>query len=144
MGGRSRGCFSLNEEGHAVFYGDVSLENNGGFSLVRHRFDPLNVEEFEKFFLRIRGDGKRYQFRVKSDLNERHNYVAYFQTTGEWQTVEIPFREMVPNFRGRRLELPNYPGERMAEIGLLIGNKKTERFKLEVGWIGCCGCCGCC
>jgi len=34
MGGRSQGEFSINQEGYAVFSGDVSLENSGGFSSV--------------------------------------------------------------------------------------------------------------
>jgi hypothetical protein len=38
MGGRSDGRFYIGDEGHAVFNGIVSLENNGGFSLVRYRF----------------------------------------------------------------------------------------------------------
>lgn len=37
MGGRSSGTFTLNEDGHGVFAGNVSLENNGGFSSVRDR-----------------------------------------------------------------------------------------------------------
>lgn len=137
MGGRSRGHFSLNEQGNAVFEGEVSLENNGGFSLVRYRFEPEDVGDYQKFVLRLRGDGKRYQFRVKANRNERHHYVTYFQTNGEWQDIDIPFREMYPRFRGRDLDLPNYAGERLTEVGFLIGNKRAERFKLEIERVGC-------
>lgn len=132
MGGRSRGHFSLNEEGHAVFHGHVSLENNGGFSLVRHRFEQVSLKGYSKFTIHLRGDGKRYQLRVKPNVDDRHNYVTYFQTSGEWQTIEIPFGDMHPNFRGRKLDMPNYPGAQLAEIGFLIGNKKEESFWLEI------------
>ena len=39
MGGRSNGNFELNKNGYGVFSGNVSLENNGGFSSLRYRFD---------------------------------------------------------------------------------------------------------
>ena len=35
MGGRSVGKFFLNNEGYGEFEGDVSIENNGGFSSIR-------------------------------------------------------------------------------------------------------------
>ena len=40
MGGKSDGNFYINKDGHATFSGTVSLENNGGFSSVRHWFKP--------------------------------------------------------------------------------------------------------
>ena len=48
MGGRSDGQFSLNEQGHGVFEGRVSLENNGGFSSVRHRFESKSLSGEQK------------------------------------------------------------------------------------------------
>ena len=36
MGGRSTGSFFISENGHGVFEGNVSLENNGGFSSIRY------------------------------------------------------------------------------------------------------------
>ena len=135
MGGRSDGRFYLSEEGRGVFTGEVSLENNGGFSSVRHRFTPKKAEGFTKAVIRLRGDGKRYQFRVKSDSYDRQAYVSYFQTSGEWQVVEIPLSEMYPTFRGRTLSMPNYPGRRLSEIAFLIANKQAERFRLELDFI---------
>ena len=32
MGGRSEGNISVNDKGYGIFEGEVSLENNGGFS----------------------------------------------------------------------------------------------------------------
>jgi len=136
MGGRSEGGFTLSEKGHGVFSGKVSLENNGGFSSVRHRFASRNVEEFSKFVIRLKGDGKAYQFRVKSEEYDRHSYISYFQTTGEWQTIEINFSEMYPSFRGRKLDMPNFPGKTMEEITFLISNNKEESYRMEVDLIG--------
>ena len=136
MGGRSSGRFFLNNSGNAVFRGLVSLENNGGFSSVRYRFDPKDIDVYDKIVLRIKGDGKRYQLRIKTDKFDRFSYISYFQTTGVWETIEIPLRSMFPTFRGIRLNKSNYPGKVIEEIGFLVGNKTAEPFQLEIDWIG--------
>lgn len=132
MGGRSDGQFGISESGHGVFQGEVSLENNGGFSSVRYWFDQKNVESHERVKIRLKGDGKRYQFRVKSNQRDRFNYIYEFKTSGEWEWIEIPFSVMVPGFRGRKLNIPNYDGKHLAEIAFLISNKVPESFRLEI------------
>jgi NADH dehydrogenase [ubiquinone] 1 alpha subcomplex assembly factor 1 len=132
MGGRSQGQFGLDEEGNAVFRGRVSLENNGGFSSVRYRFRTKDVGPHSHFKIRVKGDGNRYQFRAKSGLYDRHSYICYFETTGEWQTIEIPMEEMYPTFRGMKLNMENYPGTDLSEIAFLIGNKKAQGFELRI------------
>ena len=138
MGGRSQGNVELSEEGHGVFQGTVSLENNGGFSSIRARMEERDTKNYASFKIRLKGDGKNYQFRVRSRLNERHSYQYEFPTTGEWQEVTVPFDQMIPTFRGMRLNMPNYPGEVLSECSFLISNKKNERFRLEIDkiWLG--------
>ncbi|WP_286938426.1 MULTISPECIES: hypothetical protein [unclassified Algoriphagus] len=38
-------------------------------------------------------------------------------------------------FRGRDLNMENFPGDQVEEIAFLIGNKKAESFKLEIDYI---------
>jgi hypothetical protein len=135
MGGRSNGKFYINDQGHAVFEGFVSLENNGGFSMVRKRVNPIEVKRYRKVSFRLKGDGKRYQLRVKTDVRDRHSYVQYFQTDDGWQVIEIELDRLYPAYRGRTLDKPNYPAHSLSEIGFLIGNKAEEQFKLEIDWI---------
>ena len=132
MGGRSSGSFSLDEDGHGVFQGQISLENNGGFSSVRYRFGEMNTKEYSKVVLRIKGDGKKYQFRIKEKSSDFHSYITTFQTTQEWETISLELSDMSPSFRGNKLDMPNYDKEGLEEIAFLIANKKTEGFKLEL------------
>ena len=132
MGGRSQGAVGLTDEGHGIFQGSVSLENNGGFSSIRHRSSGIETGAHSVFKLRVKGDQKKYQFRVRTSMNERQSYVYEFETTGEWQEISIPFNEMYPSFMGRKLNMPNYPGENLQEYGFLISNKKNESFRLEI------------
>ena len=135
MGGRSSASFQLNEEGYGLFEGRVSLENNGGFASLRHRFNKENVDQFSKLVLRIKGDGKRYQVRIKDDRRRYFSYISYIETTGEWQDIELPLDEFYAYFRGYRVNSPNFNHDQMEEIALLIGNKKAESFSLLIDQI---------
>ena len=108
------------------------MENNGGFSAVRYYFPQKETTGFSKFVIRLKGDGKQYQFRVKAKQDEYFDYILLFATTGEWQTIELPFDKMVASFRGQLLNRPPFSGTSMLEIGFLIGNKKAESFALEL------------
>ena len=132
MGGQSNGEFAINSEGHAVFSGTVSTANNGGFSSLRHRFEKLDVSRFQKIKILLKGDGKKYQFRVKPDKFNQHSYISYFQTKTEWETIEIRLSDLAPSFRGRKLDMDNYTGNELEELGFLIGNKKDEQFELII------------
>ena len=132
MGGRSQGKLSLGEDGHGIFEGFVSLENNGGFTMIQHRFTPLDVTGFKALEIRVKGDGKSYQIRLKSSLSQYYTYACKAETTGQWQTIRIPFEEFKPQFRGRQLNMPVYPGEQLGEVAILIGNKKAEEFRIEI------------
>jgi NADH dehydrogenase [ubiquinone] 1 alpha subcomplex assembly factor 1 len=132
MGGISSGSFMLTDEGYGVFSGSVSLENNGGFSSVRYRFDKTTLKAYSKIIIKLRGDGKSYQFRMKSNSADSYSYISTFSTSGEWQEIEIPLKDMYPSFRGRKLDQPNFSNDYIEEIGFLIGNKKAEKFKLMI------------
>ena len=132
MGGRSSGHIKMNTEGHALFFGEVSLENNGGFSSVQHYFEPIDISAYDTACIRLKGDGKNYRFLVEGDPQKRHYYVYPFQTTGQWQTIEVPLRQMYPEFRGDRLNRPNYPGETLSMVRIMISNKQAESFRIEI------------
>jgi hypothetical protein len=132
MGGRSQGNFKINGAGHGEFYGTISLDNNGGFSSLRHRFSSMEIKDFKEVVLRVKGDGKKYQFRVKDNSSNYHSFIAVFETNGAWQTIKIKLSEMYPTFRGRALSIGNLSSDSIEELTFLIGNKKAESFKLEI------------
>jgi NADH dehydrogenase [ubiquinone] 1 alpha subcomplex assembly factor 1 len=132
MGGRSRGRLEINEAGNAVFTGRISLDNDGGFSSIQYTFDPVAVSKYTTLVLGLKGDGKPYQVRVESERRARHAYTAGFQTSGDWETIEIPFASMVAIRHGDRLDLPNYPGQQLSRIQILFGNGAAESFELEI------------
>ena len=132
MGGVSAGKMGKDAAGNGLFEGHVSLDNNGGFTSVRYDAGKIKLQGYSKFLIVLKGDGKAYQFRVKTNTKDYYAYVYSFETTGNWQTIEIPFSNMVPSFRGQLLNMANFPGDYMEEIGILIGNKIAEDFKMTV------------
>lgn len=132
MGGLSKGTLTLGEAGQAVFAGTVSLENNGGFSSIQYYFKPRDVSAYRTAVLRIKGDVKRYQFAVEAGKGDRAYYLREFETSGDWQEVEIPLADLVSHYRGDRLDKPNFPGKTLSQVRFFIANKQAETFRLEV------------
>tara|TARA_B100001094_G_scaffold65362_1_gene61451 strand:- start:2063 stop:2602 length:540 start_codon:yes stop_codon:yes gene_type:complete len=134
MGGLSSGNLGIKEDGNGLFYGYVSLDNYGGFTSVRFRKN-ISLKGYDKVVLRILGDNKFYQLRIKSGYRDRHSYVKTFYAADEWSDIEISLSSMEPQFRGRSLNMRNFSGNSLVELGLLIGNKVEERFALEIDHI---------
>jgi hypothetical protein len=99
---------------------------------VRYRFEKLQVTEDSNITIKLKGDGKNYQFRVKDDSNNYYSYIVTFPTSGEWEEIKITLKDMYPSFRGRKLDMPNFSKNSIEEIVFLIGNKRTENFTLLI------------
>jgi len=132
MGGISQGFFTLNNSGNALFSGIVRTENNGGFSSARFGFKTIDITNFKSIKLKVKGDGKVYQFRIKDDRSQRYSYIHSFKTTGKWETITINLDAFYPSFRGNKLDKPNFSANKLEEITFLIGNKIRESFSLEI------------
>ena len=138
MGGLSQSNLALTPDGTALFSGTLSLENNGGFASVRTYPHDFGLEGYTGVRLRVKGDGRRYKLRVRTgDRLDGPAYEADFATrAGEWQTVELPFAELRPTFRGRSLRnMPTLTGAVVQQIGFMIADKTPGAFELEIDWV---------
>ena len=138
MGGLSQSEIVLSDSSTAVFQGTVSLENNGGFSSTRTNPRFYNLAGYDGIILRLKGDGKKYQFRLRMD--DRFDGISYrylFKTDiNKWIIIRVPFNECVPVFRGRLLDdVEPISPERIQQVGFLISDKQAGLFKLEIDWI---------
>ena len=138
MGGVSTSQFQLLTNGGAIFSGVVSLENNGGFASVRSTPVRENLNGTDAFVLRVRGDGRRYKFTVRTEAGfNAPNYQAEFTTKrGAWEEHRLAFKDFMPTFRGRVLtDVPPLIPSKITSVGLLISDKKAGPFRLEMSWI---------
>ncbi len=135
MGGVSSSQMAVTSDGMAVFAGDLSLENNGGFASVRTDIRAHDLSPFSGLALRVRGDGRRYQVRLRTGGRYRGlAYRAEFDTKADtWTTIEVPFAEFVPTVRGYvPRNAPPLDLSSVQELGLLLGDGRPGPFRLEV------------
>jgi monofunctional biosynthetic peptidoglycan transglycosylase len=138
MGGVSTSQFEVQTNGGAVFSGTVRLENNGGFASVRSGPVRENLTGLTAFVLRVRGDGRRYKFSVRTETGfDTPLYQCSFTTKpGEWAEHRLAFSDFVPTFRGRVLtDVPPLNPAKVNSVGFLIADKQAGPFRLEIGWI---------
>lgn len=104
MGGVSESSIRLGG-GRAIFSGNVSTDNNGGFASVRTRNlnPPWDLSNYKGIALRVQGDGKRYKFIIRCEGKwDGIGYCYSFNTLANyWTTIEIPFSELIPVFRAK-------------------------------------------
>jgi hypothetical protein len=139
MGGVSRSNVKLHSDGHLLFDGEVSTNYGGGFASVRTDYKNWEIEKYEGFILRVKGDGKTYQFRCR--LGNNINQIAYrhyFQADNEdWQEIILPFKEFLPTYRGRVLSnIPKLDPKEIKQFGFMISDKQVGKFHLKIDWIG--------
>lgn len=135
MGGMSTSEFVKYGDSGAVFSGNVSLENFGGFALVRTVPGEYNLTGFDGIMLVVRGDGKRYRLRLETDNSRRGlGYQSAFATSAnEWKTVRIAFNELKASFRGRKqYDAPAFDCGRIRRLGFIISEKQAGPFRLEI------------
>ncbi len=137
MGGLSEGTWAVSQ-GLGVFSGMLSLENNGGFSSVRSDGVGPSCSGVTSFLIRVKGDGRSYQFRVRDSMAfDGASYRMTFDTeAGVWQEIVLPLEGFEASFRGRVLgDYPALAGEKVTTVGFLLADKQPGLFRLEVDWI---------
>lgn len=134
MGGRSQGGFEI-DAGEVRFTGSTNT-NGGGFSSIRSRPVRVDLSTHEGIQLRVKGDGRRYTWRLTTDARWQGREVAYwadFETVaGRWTTVDIPFSRFIPRFRGSRLPGPPLNSRQITGMGLMIYDGEDGPFELRL------------
>lgn len=150
MGGVSASSLQL-QDGAAVFTGNVSTANSGGFASVRTRnFEPpLDLSGQAGIELQVKGDGQRYKFLIRDEDSWDSVAFSYsFDTVADqWTTVRIPFNLLVPVFRaktvntGRSLNVAKIRSlqlmlSKFEYDGALNPHFQSGEFRLQVRSIG--------
>lgn len=134
MGGLSKGEVATSDETF-TFSGTLSLENNGGFSLVRIDDVDRNLSAHEGIELEVKGDGRTYGLRLTTDQKYRFSRVAFegdFETEkGEWTTVRVPFDALDATWRGREMDR-EFDAAKLTSLAIIIADKQAGPFAVEV------------
>lgn len=137
MGGVSDSQVSIIEPNQLYFYGNMSLDNNGGFSSVRSDWQATDLTGKDGILLRVKGDGLVYRLRIRTETAGRGvSYNALFQTQAdEWSVVYIPFAEMIPTLRGFRVDTGQLDTANIGSFGFMLSDKQPGEFELLVDWM---------
>ena len=134
MGGWSEGAFEQ-EQGELSFTGRTNT-NGGGFSSIRTKPLQLDLSNYAGIRLHMKGDGRRYTWRLATDARWRGRQIAYwadFETrNGTWSTVNIPFSSFVPKYRGYQLDGPALDPAQVTGMGLMIYDNLDGPFELRL------------
>lgn len=134
MGGRSTASAYV-EQGRLHFFGQLSLQNNGGFASIR-RFEaqPLWSNE-QPLQIKVKGDGRRYQFRLRSSLAfDGIAYVTEFTTQNNVEQIfSFPLDAFEPRWRGRIVSnAPPLSFTDVNQLGFMLADKQPGAFALVV------------
>lgn len=138
MGGISEGAFTISDEGTLVFSGDLSLENNGGFTSIRTRPADLNLEGYDTIALRLKGDGRMYYVNLMtSSRRTASSYRAPVETKKDsWQEARIKLEDFVYTSFGRIVPGASpVKASDIQSVGITLADKKAGPFRLELSWI---------
>ena len=137
MGGTSDGRIKITAEKKMVFYGTLSLENNGGFASIRSNPKNLNLKKGDTLVIRVRGDGREYSLNLYTQTRlTAFSYRAMFTTKeNEWIEARIPMDRFVATSFGRIIQDSPLDPREVNGLGILLGDKKAGRFNLEIEWI---------
>ena len=133
MGGISTGGF-IYDDGISQFKGELSLENNGGFSSINRSVESIN-SDVDSIELKFVGDGRTYQLRFTTWIDgNRTNYKLSFETIkGEQLKKVFQLNDFKAVFRGRLLsDAPELKAQDIKQIGFLIADKQPLPFELNL------------
>ena len=136
MGVRSDATLKLKNNLYGVFNGYLSLQNNGGFSSIRAYYPP-DLTNVKSITIRIKGDGRQYSFRVRGNTSNWASYTHTFNTVkNKWIEKELMIKDFYPLYRGYYLnDMPLLSEMVIKEIGIMLSDKQTGPFELEIDWI---------
>ena len=126
-------------DGHLVFSGNLSLDNNGGFTST---FGPINdqlptlMSGAEAIVVTARGDGKTYLMQIRNYDNTR--YIQRFTTVAD---IEQDYVLPLANFESVDWRLSVIPNATpidtttIGQLGFYLLDKQVGPFELAISMI---------
>ena len=137
MGGLSKGNASIGKDG-LLFYGTVSLDNNGGFTSLRSPYSNFSLGQYTSVEIKYRSKGVRQAFQMEVDRRfYLPNYKIPLQNTEDWTIVRVQLEE-VQQYRmgsktGRSLDIDTLAD--IIRVGYITNEKRAGDFAFEVAYV---------
>jgi NADH dehydrogenase [ubiquinone] 1 alpha subcomplex assembly factor 1 len=136
MGGLSQGGPEISKDHKLEFKGEISLENNGGFSSIRTRGTSLDLSSYDGIEIKIKGDGRMYYLTARSNNKRMLAYWSPIQPPkNEWVTIRVPFDSFYASYFGKKVPFLKLNTQKITSLGFMLYDKKSGPFALEVDHI---------
>ena len=138
MGGLSQGKAKLTENS-ILFQGNISLDNNGGFSSLKGPFQNTDLSSFENVEIKLKCKGQT--FALTLETHERF-FMPYFKQnlntkSEDWEIIQLKMTDFKVYRLGQLMNkpLPMEDFKKIIRIGLINDGKKEGPFELEIDYI---------
>ena len=144
MGGVSRSRLRHVPAGHAVFEGQVSLAQGGGFASVRAPIgtagaagaaDAAGAAGATAAVIEVRGPPLRFKLALfMADGADAPSYQHDFVPSADrWTALRLPLAQFVPRWRGREVAgAPPLDPTLLRQVGLMIAGRQAGPFALDL------------
>lgn len=135
MGGVSDGKFKITQEKTLLFYGNLSLANNGGFSSVRCLPIQFKLQKNDSICFQVKGDGREYTINLYTNKNlTAFSYRQSFQTIKDkWVELSFPLEKFIATSFGKVIQNAGLINpEEINSLGFMLSDKKAGQFQMEI------------
>lgn len=138
MGGLSLGQRSIANDS-LIFSGDISLQNNGGFSSLKSPFSRMDLSRFQTIEIRYRHQGHPVAFTLEwhPRFYKTYHKMSLPSTNKLWETIRIPLKN-IPQYRltgptGRLMSKKDL--KRVIRLGFIASEKEESEFEFEIDYV---------
>ncbi len=138
MGGKSQGSIKYTETS-IVFSGNVSLENNGGFTSIRTKEHNFDLSKYSTVIIKYKSTGQDFSFYLN---RYRKHYEPKFRidlpiTNNHWEEVVVPLKHFKIVKLGKEIEgiITQNDFESIIKLGFISNTKAATEFSLELDYV---------
>ncbi|MEL7338947.1 MAG: CIA30 family protein [Bacteroidota bacterium] len=138
MGGLSNGQVALTPNA-LKFFGEVSLDNYGGFTSVKSPFGQYDLSNAKKLTIRYKTEGQLISISLE---NSDAFYKPYYKlllpdTKGKWMTAEANISDFKEYNLGQETAIAISDGflKGVKRIGFITSEKRAGRFAVEIDYL---------
>ena len=136
MGGLSKGGPKVSKQQKLVFKGNISLENNGGFSSIRTAGKTMDLSTYDGIEIKVKGDGRMYYLTTRSNGRRMLAFWSPIQPPkGEWSVIRIPFNAFYATYMGKKIPMIKLNKKKVSSVGFMLYDKKAGPFAIEAEYI---------
>ena len=123
------------DKGVGSFFGDLKINQGAGFASYRNAVN-LNLSDFQKIEIEVKGDGREYKILIKDESAKNsvtdYSYQAQFKSESNiTRNLSLDLNEFKPVYRGKvDMNLPMLDKSKIVELGIQINDGQAGPYNI--------------